>query len=103
MSETAGHCPTCACSPDTPKAHSCPWCEINYNHPKCPQNADEELCPHCGSEAEDVTLHRAECPTVGTCAQTYPTLPKPWHPEPAVDGKAWGEWLHSHMAEVHAR
>lgn len=86
-----------------PPSHFCQWCEINTNHPKCPTNADYlDACPHCGSDPEDVTLHTSTCPTLGTCASTYPDLPKPWHPEPESNAD-WRAWHDEHMRTAHVR
>lgn len=103
------HCPTCTCKAEvTSVEHSCKWCDINPYHPKCPANAEsmtDELCPHCGCDPEDYTMHADGCITLGTCAATRPGLPKPWHPD--------SEWLHGerftidrmyqHYAEQHGK
>lgn len=45
-------------------AHSCVFCEINVNHPRCPENPQEPVCPHCPGDPEDYTMHAEECPTL---------------------------------------
>jgi len=83
--------------------HSCAWCEINFNHPLCPENDDEVRCPHCSSDPEDVTMHAEDCPTLGTCASTRPELPRPWHAESDWLGEEpWTmEAIRQHIAEAH--
>jgi hypothetical protein len=66
MSATAGHCDTCTCppAPPAPPIHSCTWCTITNNHPKCLVNQKlYPLCPNCGSDPDDITLHARDCPT----------------------------------------
>lgn len=95
-------CPSCTCQVEE-APHACEWCNINYNHPRCPENADEPKCPHCGSDPEDVTMHAEGCPTLGTCASGRSGIPRPWHPEVDwLDGKPWTlEAANRHYAEAH--
>jgi hypothetical protein len=65
--------------------------------------SDDERCPTCGAWPEDVSLHRQECPRVGTCGQYGPPwLDPPWHPD--VDIRWPVDWLArtvAHRIEVH--
>lgn len=64
-------------------------------------DACSDRCSHCGSEGSD-NDHREGCPTLGTCAQTHPEIPRAeWHQEPDVTGKDWLAWLRAHLAELH--
>lgn len=87
-----------------PPEHSCEWCDKgNYNHPRCPENADElkDVCPSCGGDPEDITCHAEICERVGTCGSIGPPwLDRPWHPEPE---RFTGEWWHEHLKTEHAR
>lgn len=111
-SPTGLHCPTCTCAPEAAKADiRCPDCGARWidddgaghygmrHADDCPQR-----CPHCGSEELEVDNHRDECPTIGTCAQSEPSLSRPWH----LEGDWWdGDWrnysaaLRQHLTEHH--
>lgn len=46
------------------------------------QEARDFLCPECGTDPTDPTLHRDACPRVGTCGQFGPPwVAGPWCPE----------------------
>lgn len=89
-------------TPVGPVEHSCQWCEINLNHPRCPENADEleDVCPSCGSDPEDITCHAEVCERLGTCGSLGPPWrDRPWHPEP----ERWtSEWWSEHLRAEHA-
>jgi hypothetical protein len=65
----------------------------------------EPSCPHCGDLDGDETMHRDDCPTLGTCAQTEPTLAPPWHPDAEWTGyklsRSYSADLNRHIAEAH--
>lgn len=104
---TAAHCPTCTCAQEVEPEHSCEFCEINLYHPKCPENAEAaaaERCPHCGNDRQDYTMHAEGCPTIDTCAQTEPGLPRPWHTDDDwLKGERFTtERWRQHLAEAHS-
>lgn len=60
-----------------------------------------ERCPWCGSEGRD-NDHVAGCPTINTCAQCYPHIPKSegWHNEPD-DRTSYAGWIDEHLKTMH--
>lgn len=76
--------------------HSCEWCDAgNYNHPGCPENAEElkDVCPSCGGDPEDVTGHADGCERLESCGQFGPPwLGAPWHPLPKGPLSGWLAW-----------
>lgn len=83
--------------------HTCGWCDINPDHPRCPENAEwigpDHDCPDCGYADDDLTSHKDGCPRIGTCGQVGPPwLGPPFHP---ADVPFDREVHRDHMAAVH--